>query len=250
MRPTTVHECQQGSDEWWALRIGVPSVSSLSRILTPKQLGYSAGARGYASELIGERLFGEVMDRDGGSIWTEYGKAGEDFGRTWYEFQYDADVQQVGSITTEIVRVDKDGDPVTDEGGEFVTDTFLGSPDGLVGDDGIVEIKCPKATTHMQYLTRHKDLSGEYWLQVQGYLWLTGRKWCDIISFNPDLPKKRVRVYPEPHVQDAITGQLERFFREMDLAYRRLKDLGDVIEEDQEITWNLNESPEEAEVVS
>lgn len=243
-RTTTVHTCAQGSDEWWSLRIGRPSVSSLSRILQPKNLGYSAAARGYASELIGERLLGDVMDRTGSSLWTEYGKDGEDFGRNWYAYHYDVEVQQVGSITTEVVRVDNAGEPVSDEDG-FIVDLFLGSPDGLVGEDGIVEIKCPKATTQMQYLTNHKNLSAEYTLQVQGYLWLTGRKWCDLVSFNPDLPKKRVRVYPEPPVQEAITGNLQTFFREMALAERRLRDLGDVIEEDEEIVWNLSESIKE-----
>lgn len=243
-RPITLHDCEQGSDEWWALRVGAPSVSSLSRILTPSQLGYSTGARGYISDLVGERMLGSVMDRDGGSIWTEYGKEGEDFGRKWYSWFYDVDVRQVGSITTEIVRTDSEGEPVQGEDG-FVTDTFLGSPDGLVGSDGIVEIKCPKATTHMQYLTKHKDLSNEYWLQTQGYLFLTGREWCDLISFNPDLPKKRVRVLPDPKVQEMIERQLQRFFREMATCWRKLNELGEVIEESDELRWDLSASLEE-----
>lgn len=243
-RPIIVHDFPQGSDEWWSLRTGHPSVSSLSRILQPVNLGYSAGARGYISDLIGERMLGDVMDRDGGSIWTDHGKDGEDFARKWYEFFYEVDVQQVGSITTEIVRTDSEGEPVSDEEG-LITDIFLGSPDGLVGDDGIVELKCPKATTHMQYLTKHKDLSKEYWLQTQGYLFLTGREWCDLISFNPDLPKKRIRVLPDKKVQEMIERQLQRFFRELAICERKLAELGDVIEESDELKWDLSASLEE-----
>lgn len=244
-RTVRIVDCAQGDDLWWATRCGVPSVSNLSRILTPAKLEYSKGARGYASELIGERLFGANMDRDFDSLWTAYGKEGEDFARKWYEYFYDVDVAQVGSITTEVVRVDKSGDPVVDEDGSHVTDLFLGSPDGLVGDDGLLEVKCPKATTHMQYLTGHKSLSDEYHPQTQGYLWLTGRKWCDLISFNPDLPKKRVRIYPEEPTQNMIGTQLERFFREMALAERKLREMGDVIEEDTDLEWDLSESVKE-----
>jgi hypothetical protein len=240
-RPVTVHEIEQGSDGWWALRTGHPTASSLSRIIQPEKLGYSTGARGYAAELIGERMLGGVLDRTGSGLWTDYGKAGEDFGRKWYEWHYDVDVREVGSVTTELVRVDKAGDPVSDEGG-FVHDVIVGSPDGLVGDEGIVEIKCPKATTHMQYLTRHKSLSGEYRIQTQAYLWLTGRAWCDLIAFNPDLPKIRVRVYPEEDVQEAITNHLQRFFRELATAERKLHAMGDVVEEDEELKWELIES--------
>ena len=240
-----VHDCEQGSDEWWALRTGIPTMSNLSRIIQPSKLGYAAGARGYASELIGERILGSPLDQSGSSIWTEYGKEGEDFARKWYEWHYDTEVTQVGFIERDLARVDKSGHPVMSEDG-FVTDRFGGSPDGLVGDDGIVEIKCPKATTLMQYVTRHKDFSAEYRLQTQGLLWLTGREWCDLVAFNPDLPKKRVRVYPEEEFQAVITELLQRFFREMALAERKLADLGDVIEEDEELKWDLIESVKEA----
>jgi hypothetical protein len=238
-RPVTIHEIEQGSDRWWALRTGHPTASRLTRIIQPEKLGYSTGARGYAAELIGERMLGGVLDRTGSGLWTDYGKAGEDFGRKWYEWHYDVDVREVGSVTTELVRVDKAGDPVSDETGCVQLDLFVGSPDGLVGVDGLVEIKCPKATTHMQYLTRHKSLSGEYRIQTQAYLWLTGRAWCDLIAFNPDLPKIRVRVYPEEDVQEAITNHLQRFFRELATAEKKLRAMGDVVEEDEELKWEL-----------
>lgn len=238
----TIHDVEQGSEAWWALRTGVPTVSSLSRIITPSRLGYSAGARGYASQLIGERILGEPLDKTGDSLWTDYGKEGEDYARGWYGWYYDVEVAQVGFLTRDVVNLDKDDKPIMDEGGEFVTSVFGGSPDGLIGGDGILEIKCPKATTHMNYLTRHKDLSGEYRLQVQGYLWLTGRKWCDLVSFNPDLPKKRVRVYPEEEAQAAIGACLARFYRDIDGAYRKIMALGDVIEDDEELRWELSAS--------
>lgn len=235
-----IHDVEQGSDEWWALRTGRPTCSNLPRILTEKRLEYSKGARAYASELIAERLLGEPLDRSGAGVWSDYGKAGEDYARKWYEFHRDVDVEQVGFITTSVPRVDKNDEPVFDENG-LVVDLFGGSPDGLVGDDGLIEIKCRGAKAHSRIMTgAETEIANR--LQTQGYLWLTGRKWIDVVAFNPDLPKKIKREYVDEHVHEMIEGQLQRFFREMALAERKLRDLGDVIEESEELKWDLSES--------
>lgn len=221
---------RQGSAEWFDLHVGRPTVSQLSRILTPARLDYSKSARAYASELIGERILGKSLneydeDRFGrsfsGNAWTHRGTDMENEARMWYEFYRDVEVSAVGFIMTDDER-------------------FGGSPDGLVGEDGLIEIKCRSAVHHMRCITGVDEIADR--LQTQGYLWLTGRAWIDVVAYNPDLPKKIVRQYPEPEAQDMIGAQLDRFFTEFERAERKLRDLGDVIEEDEEITWDLNES--------
>lgn len=221
-----IHECEQGSSRWVELHIGRPSVSCLPRILTSVNLTYSKAARAYASELIAERMLGRPLDwgQEFDTIWTDRGTSMEDEARRWYAFYRDVEVAKVGFITTD-------------------DETFGGSPDGLVGDVGIIEIKCRSAKQHARCMTGAEDIAER--LQTQGYLWLTGRAWVDVIAYNPDLPKKIVRQYPEERVQDAITGQLTRFLTEMDRAERKLRELGDVIEEDEEVYWDLAESIKE-----
>jgi len=77
----------------------------------------------------------------------------------------------------------------------FLSDcgNFGYSPDGLVGDDGLIEIKCPKAITHFQYIIDNKGPS-DYWQQLQGGLWLSGRKWIDFASYHPDFKTKQLLI--------------------------------------------------------
>lgn len=218
-----IHTCEQGSSEWVRLHIGRPSVSKLPRILTSARLEYSKGARAYASELIAERMLGRPLDwgQEYDTIWTDRGTSMEDEARRWYAYYKDVEVQTVGFITTD-------------------DETFGGSPDGLVGDDGLIEIKCRGAKAHARCMTGADEIAER--LQTQGYLWLTGRAWVDVVAYNPDLPKKIVRQYPDEHVQEMIGAQLERFFKELERAERKLSELGDVIEEDEDIRWDLSES--------
>ena len=221
---------RQGSAEWMDLHVGRPTVSSLHKILTEAKLGYSASARKFAAELIGERILGKSLneydeERFGrsfsGNRWTDRGTDMEGEARLWYSFYRDVEVAQVAFISTDDLR-------------------FGGSPDGLVGEDGLIEIKCRNAAHHMRCIAGAEEIASR--LQTQGYLWLTGRAWIDVVAYNPDLPKKIVRQYPEPSVQEMIGVQLERFFGELERGERRLRDIGDVIEEDEEVQWDLNES--------
>lgn len=216
---------RQGSAEWLDMRHGIPTCSQLSRILTPARLEYSKGARAFAAELIGERILGVPLDGYDGNQWTDRGTEVEEEARLWYEFYKEVEVDRVPFITTD-------------------AGNFGGSPDGLVGEDGLIEIKCRSAKHHMRCITGVDEIADR--LQTQGYLWLTGRKWVDVVAYNRDLPKKIVRQYPDEEVQGMITKQLDRFFTEMERAERKLLELGEVIEEDEDLQWDLNESLEEA----
>lgn len=181
-------ECEQGSIEWVALRNGVPTASQFDRIITPKSRKPSTARFTYRAELVAEFLMGQPLDW-GTSAWVERGTEGEPEARRYYEFQNDVEVRQVGFI-------------VRDDG-------LVGcSPDGLVGDDGGLEIKNLGAAKHVRHLLgENLDFIG----QVQGNLWLTGREWWDVLSYNPELPPVIHRIKPDAEWQEAFVPILEEF---------------------------------------
>ncbi len=214
----------QGSREWWALRLGTPTVSRFRRILTEKRLEYSKGADAFAAELLAERVLGEPADyTEADTMWTGRGTSLEDEARRWYAFYRDVTVREVGFVTT-------------DSGGVGC------SPDGLVDDDpsgepGGVEIKCRSAKHHMGALLGLEPIADR--LQVQGSLWVTGRAWWDVIAYNPKLRKRIHRVRPDPEVFGKIEAALDTFLERMERAEQRLAALPDVIEDDEDVLFQL-----------
>jgi hypothetical protein len=211
-----VHDCVQGSREWWALRLGIPTASRFSRIVTAKQLKYSAGARPFAAELIGEQILGQPLDdKEVESLFMSRGNEMEDEARRWYEFHTGNKITQVGFVTV-------------DGGG-------IGcSPDGLVGEpdafEGGVEIKCRSAKKHMEIICGLTDITDG--LQVQGSIWVTGLPWWDELAYHPKLPKMLVRTRPIPRVQEVLSASLDQFLQEMEKAKQSLEALGGIIEVD------------------
>lgn len=205
-----VHDVVQGSADWFALRIGKPTASRFDRIVTPKRLGYSSSAPKLIAELVAERILDRPVDWgvDEDTMWTERGAEMEAEARAWYEFERDVEVRTVGFVTND-------------------AGTIGGSPDGLVGDDGGVEIKCRSAKHHMAGVLDFEPIAAP--TQVQGYLWLTGRKWWDVVAYNPDLPKRIDRVVPDPEVFAAFDEHFARFFRELDEAWRKVDAAGDAM---------------------
>jgi len=194
-----VIDVDQNTDAWTAARLGHPTASAFGRILTPTGRA-STQATAYRHELIAEWLTGRPGGYEEGAGWqgnahTERGHALEDEARAWYELETDAEVTQVGHVLTD--------------------DRLAGcSPDGLVGADGLVEIKCPKPGTHIGYLLSG-DLPTKYIPQIQGQLYICEREWCDFVSYAPLLPPIRIRVYrDEPYIA-ALTQALAAFSRDL-----------------------------------
>lgn len=183
-----IHRFPQGSDEWWQTRLGIPTASRFDDLLTPKTLKPAAARDRYRAELVAEYLLGQPLDW-GSSQWTERGTDMEDEARRWYEMHMEIDVERVGFITT-------------DDG------TAGGSPDGLVGTQGGLEIKCLGAGAHMQRVLYDVP---EHIGQVQGGLWLTKRSWWDVLYYNPELPKRIIRVEPDPKWVAAFEPVLAEF---------------------------------------
>ena len=179
-------DCEQGSPSWYAARVGIPTASEFSRLVTNTikdgEYNLSTSLPGYAAELAAELFAGKTLDAfDGVTPWMERGKATEAEAVALYEFTTDANVQRVGFITTD--------------------DGLCGcSPDALVNDDGGLEVKCLKAESTVEvigYHQKHGHAPAKYIQQVQACLWISGRAWWDQLYFHPDLPPLIVRQVPD-----------------------------------------------------
>lgn len=198
---------EQNAPEWMFLRCGLITTSALNSIMTPSTNEYSKGARGLLARLIGERLLGEPYDW-GNTGWTERGHAQEDEARKWYAVERGMEVRRVGFLLS------KDGE----EGG---------SPDGLVGDDGGVEIKCYGLEHHMRVVLG-TDPFPESPNQVQGLLRITGRKWWDCVAYHPSpkIPNRLERVKRDDGHIAKLDTCMARAKKEMARAMERLEAMG------------------------
>jgi hypothetical protein len=186
------YSCPQYSKTWWSVRRGVPTASEFSRIFTASG-DLSRQSVAYIEELVAARVNPDTDYYAGGYVSDamQRGKALEPEARAEYDLRNDP-VTQVGFC-------------VTDDG------RFGCSPDGLVGGNGLLELKCPLPATHERYL-RKGVLPTKYRPQVHGQLLVTGRKWCDFVSYCPGSKTLCVRVYPDAYTL-ALRGALETMYR-------------------------------------
>jgi len=173
-----VFDCLQGSKQWHDSRRGVPTASRFDMILQPHKCKPSASQDRLINQLIAE-TYSNIWPEVAGYISPamDHGTKTESTARARYELETDIDVQQVGFCLSDCGR-------------------FGCSPDGLVGSDGGVEIKCPERATHVQYV-RDGVLPLEYKAQIHGCLIVTGRAWWDFWSYAENLPSFKIRVYPD-----------------------------------------------------
>ena len=206
-----VHECPQHSDEWYALRCGIPTSSAFDRIVTgtlkPSSQAQEGGS--YYRELLSEWAMGRPLHR----ATTDYMRRGTELegqARIAYRFEF--------------------GTPKPREVG-FITDdagTYGCSPDGLVEDGGL-EIKTPKPDTHVLYMLEPEKLVKAYAHQVQGTLFITGAPWWDIVSFHTGdeaLPLVRVRCEPDTLWQLALSREVPAFLKRLDAGRAKLREMG------------------------
>lgn len=159
--------CEQRSPEWVAARLGRLTSSSASEAFSKVKSGESAGRRNNRIRIVLERLTGKSQENGFSSFDMERGIQLEDEARCAYEAATGTLIQSVGFVAH---------------------DTLMAgcSPDGL-SDDGLIEMKCPKAATHLDYL--RGGLPTEYLIQITHSLWLTGREWGDFVSYHPEFPE-------------------------------------------------------------
>ena len=158
----------QGTIEWMAERAGKITSSRISDMMAKTKTGESASRSNYRAQLVAERLTGKPQESFSNAA-MEWGTTNEPFARAAYELRTDCDVEQVGFVPH--AEIEKSG----------------ASPDGLIGSDGLIEIKCPNTATHIEYAVSGKPPS-KYLLQMLWQMECTGRKWCDFVSYDPRMP--------------------------------------------------------------
>jgi hypothetical protein len=167
-----IDQNEQGSPEWLAARLGIPSASMFAKLVTTKGI-WSASADAYINQLVAERLTGEREE-----VFQSHhmlrGTELEPDARDLYSLISDAEVTEVGFCLHDTLSAGC-------------------SPDGLIGEDGGLEIKAPAPSTHVEYL-RGGVLPSKYKQQVMGCLWITGREWWDFVSYHPTMKPLIVRV--------------------------------------------------------
>lgn len=160
---------EQGSPEWLEYKVGKVGASKIADITATLRDGrYGASRATYRGELIAERLTGVSADSYKSPA-MQWGNDCEPLARNAYQFDQMVAVTRVGCILHPLI-----------EGA-------LCSPDGLVGNDGLVEIKCPLTSTHVDFMLGAK-INDRYIQQMQWQMACTGRQWCDYVSFDPRLP--------------------------------------------------------------
>lgn len=196
-----VETCEQGSDSWKFIRIGRVTASRVADVIAKTKSGPSASRANYLAELICERLTGQAQEGFTNAA-MQWGVDHEPNARAAYEFMRDVEVQQVGFIHH----------PSIDMSGA--------SPDGLVGDDGLIEIKCPNTATHVETLLS-ESIPAKYQTQM---LWQMAcdpaRQWCDFVSYDPRLPLD-MQLFVKRFSRDVqkiaeIEGEVKAFLAELD----------------------------------
>lgn len=173
-------ECNQGSIEWFAARAGKPTASNASKLITPTGKP-SAQSESLLCNLLAEIIMGHPIDTVG-TEWMERGRELEPEAVKAYELLTDTTTEKVGFI-------------VNDE------ETYGCSPDRLVGDNGLLEIKCCSPGVHVAYLLNRR-IEQEKFPQIQMQLLVTGREYCDVFAYHPDFPNVNIRV---PRDEEYIT---------------------------------------------
>ncbi len=194
-----VIDCIQGTPEWFAARCGVPSASNFDMLITTKGEP-SKQRQKYLYRLAGETITG-IAEESYTNAAMERGKVMEAEARQLYQLITGEEVKEVGFCLVE---------------------GYGASPDGLVGDVGCIEIKCPNMATHVGYLLDNV-LPTDYFQQTQGQLLVTGRKWCDFVSYYPGLKPLIIRVTRDEKFLKALQVELELFISELKTVVQKIK---------------------------
>lgn len=199
---------QQRSDEWFAARCGKATASRFADVMATVKTGESADRRNYRAQLVCERLTGkpaETFTNRSMQIGTER----EPDARVMYEATTGECVNEADFVLIEGLRAGA-------------------SPDGLIGDDGLIEIKCPNPATHIDYLRLPDgECPRAYFWQVQGQMLATGRQWCDFVSYHPEFPGELQivvrRVQRDKSALAKLVMGLGKFLEEVDAEEAELR---------------------------
>jgi hypothetical protein len=190
-----VHPCIQGTPEWAALRLGIPCASQFSRIITPKGAP-SKSAEMYLFELLAERLTGEATVGYT-SHWMDRGSMLEADAVSFYEFTRDVETEKVGFITND-------------------SQTIGASPDRLVGEDGLLEIKCVTPANHVGFLFQAGAAYEAHKVQTQAQLWIAERQFNDLMAYHPTLESPIYRVQRDDIFIQKMSVEVRNFSAQLE----------------------------------
>ena len=202
-----VKDIEQGSIEWNQLRLGKVTASRIKDVMTNgRGSAISKTSESYMYELLADLLTGEpqpFFENDA----MRWGTETEPKARLMYELKTGIEVEQVAFIEHS---------------------DFIGvSPDGLIGNTGLIEIKCPKTTTQLKR-SQQENYHTDYKYQIQMQLWVSERDWCDFLSFDPRLQGKAKylceRVYRDEKIIADMQDKTEVFVDKLKSLFESLKD--------------------------
>jgi putative phage-type endonuclease len=203
---------EQGTEEWFTIRIGKVTASRVADVIAKTKTGYSATRDNYMAQLVCERLTNQKGESFSNAA-MQHGTDTEPLARAAYEAFQDILVDEVGFVPHPSIIM------------------AGASPDGLVGDDGLLEIKCPNTATHIETLLS-QSVPGKYNTQMQFQMACTGRQWCDFVSFDNRLPNELQlfvkRVPRDNEFIKQMEDEVVKFLNELDIKIAQLMDLKNV----------------------
>jgi putative phage-type endonuclease len=198
---------QQRTSEWFAQRLGKVTASKVADVIARTKTGYSASRENYLAQLVVERFTGQPTESYTNAA-MQWGTDQEPFARAAYEHHTGVMVEECGLVLHP---------EISDSGA---------SPDGLVGDDGLIEIKCPSTATMIETLLEDK-IPGKYVTQMQWQMACTGRAWCDFVCFDPRMPEGLQLYIKRVQRDDAyiteLASEIRKFLAEVDAKVDALK---------------------------
>jgi len=200
-------EIEQGTDAWFQARLGKATGSRIADIVAKTKTGYSTSRENYMAQLICERMTGKVAESYSNSA-MQWGTETEPLARAAYEVKTGLTVNQIGFV---------------DHPSILMTGA---SPDGLVGDSGMIEIKCPNTATHIETLLSGK-VPTKYITQMTWQMCCTGRHWTDFVSYDPRLPENLQlfikRVEYDPKYAAELEQEVIKFLDEVEQKIKQLE---------------------------
>ncbi len=195
-------EYQQGSLEWLQARAGLVTASELDNIITPEfEPRKGEMVKTYLATKLAEKwIQGPLAGFS--AFATEQGNILEDEAKPWFELEFGESITRVGLC-------------VSDDG------RFGCSPDGLLGDHGGIEIKCPEPTAHVRYLLAD-ELPKQYRAQVHGSMLVTGRPWWKFLSYRRGFPKLILQITRDDEIQQKLHAAIEDFLVLFEAGWQKL----------------------------
>jgi putative phage-type endonuclease len=201
------HDVEQRSEAWHELRLGKVTASRVADVVARTKSGWGSSRANYMAELVAERLTGQRAEAYVNAA-MQRGTDLEAEARATYEFFTNETVTEIGFVSHPTIG-----------------DTGA-SPDGLIGQDGMIEIKVPNTSTHIETLLSG-SVAGKYITQIQWQMACTGRAWCDFVSYDPRMPATMSTFIKRVPRDDVMIASLEadviEFLAELRLTVHRLR---------------------------